>query len=290
MKYLIVKGFLGFGDRLESLKMAVRYAIDNNLQIYVDWRDSTWSHGSEDFYTYFKLVNMPVLNSLSDIPHDATYYPPYWKGNLDKHLTFDFIREHIDDKLDIGLLNKPYDQDVVVMSSYGVRYLYPNSTFFGNVFRVVDERILSKIRYHASRKPLSQSWGIHIRGTDRAKGPNRRNISIQSIVTHFTTMGGMNQQNMVVTSDDAEQLSVWKRYYPNSYVVSEVSLDNSGLAGNHNLSKDKINTSKDDMNVDLLVDFFVLSSCERLFSTFKDSRFAHEAIRLHPYVNQILNG
>jgi len=49
MKYLIVKGWLGFGDRIESLKMAVAYAIKHNLQIYVDWRDSMWSHGTEDF-------------------------------------------------------------------------------------------------------------------------------------------------------------------------------------------------------------------------------------------------
>ena len=290
MKYLIVKGWLGFGDRLESLKMAVKYAIDNNLQIYVDWRDPMWSHGSEDFYTYFKLVNMPVLNSLSDIPEDATYYPPFWKGNLDKRITDDFIQEHKDDNLDIGILNKPFDADVIVYSSCGNRVLYNNSEFFAKSFRVIDPRILSKVRYHASRKPLSQSWGIHIRGTDRAKGPNRRHVSIQSIVSHFTVMGGMSMQNVVVVADDAEQLSVWKRYYPQTYVVSEVSLNTSTLAGNHNVSKDELKSSKDEMNVDLLVDFFVLSSCERIFSTMKDSRFAAEARRLHPVVNQILNG
>ena len=79
MKYLIVKGFMGFGDRLESLKMAVAYALKHNLQIYVDWRDPLWSHGDNDFYTYFKLVNMRVLKSLNDIPADASYYPPFWK-------------------------------------------------------------------------------------------------------------------------------------------------------------------------------------------------------------------
>lgn len=290
MKYLIVKGFLGFGDRLQSLKMAVKYAIDNNLQIYVDWRDPTWSHGSEDFYTYFKLVNMPVLNSLSDIPEDATYYPAFWKGNLDKHVTFDFINECKYENINLGVLNKPYDADVVVFSSCGYRLVYPDCSFFGNVFRVVDERILSKMRYHASRKPLSQSWGIHIRGTDRAQGINRRSISIQAIVTHFTTMGGMNMQNIVAVSDDKEQIEIWKRYYPNTYIISESSLQQSTREGTHNLSKDKVNSSKDEMNVDLLVDFFVLSSCDRVFSTFKDSRFSQEAIRLHPQVNKILNG
>ena len=290
MKYLIVKGWLGFGDRLESLKMAVNYAQTHSLQIYVDWRDPGWSHGSEDFYTYFKLVNMPVLNSLSDIPEDATYYPAFWKGNLEKHVTYEFIHEHNNENINIGVLDKPFEADVVVFSSCGYRLLYNDSSFFAKSFRVVDPRILSKVRYHASRKPLGQSWGIHIRGTDRAKGSNRRHVSIQSIVSHFTVMGGMNMQNVVVMSDDAEQLSVWKRYYPQSYVVSDVSLQNSTLAGNHNVSKDQLTSSKDEMNVDLLVDFFVLTSCDRIFSTMKDSRFAAEARRLHPVVSQILNG
>jgi hypothetical protein len=103
-------------------------------------------------------------------------------------------------------------------------------------------------------------------------------------------MGGMNNQNVVVMSDDVEQLSVWKRYYPHSYVVSEASLQNSTLAGNHNVSKEQLKSSKDEMNVDLLVDFFVLTSCERIFSTMKDSRFAAEARRLHPVVGQMLAG
>ena len=42
------------------------------------------------------------------------------------------------------------------------------------------------------------------------------------------------------------------------------------------------------MNVDMLVDFFTLSSCDPIFTTCKDSRFAHEARRLHPFVNMIL--
>jgi hypothetical protein len=291
MKYLVVKGgILGFGDRLESLKMAVNYAIHNNLQIYVDWRDPVWSHGSEDFYTYFKLVNMPVLNSLSDIPEDATYFPPHWKGRLNDQLTLEYTTEHKDANLNIGFLNRPFDGDVIVYSCIGNRLLFTDSTFFGNVFRVVDNRILEKVRYHASRKPLAQSWGVHIRGTDRTKTVNRRMMSIQSIVTNFTMMGGMNMKNMVVVSDDREQTQIWKNYYPDSYVVSEASLKNSNLVGNHLQGCSSLNVSKDDLNVDLLVDFFVLTSCERVFTTIKDSRFAQEARRLHPHVRSILSG
>jgi hypothetical protein len=289
MKYLIVKGILGFGDRLESLKMAVAYAIHYNLQIYVDWRDSMWSHGDTDFYTYFKLVNMPVLNSLGDIPADATYHPAYWKNNLNQQLTLDFLRNNTDKGLNLGVLKDTYPADVIVFSSITERTLYNNSSFFANVFRVVDPRILSKVQYHASQKPLDKSWGVHIRGTDRVKRFGRRLTSIQSIVLGFTTMGGMNQQNIIAVSDDKEQLEIWKRYYPQSYIVSEQSIKYSSLEGNHHISKDKLHVTKDEMTVDLLVDFFVLARCERIFSTVKDSRFFQEARRLHPYVDVILS-
>ena len=70
--------------------------------------------------------------------------------------------------------------------------------------------------------------------------------------------------------------------------MSDLSLQQNSLAGNHNLSKESLKVSKDEMNVDMLVDFFTLASCDPIFTTCKDSRFAHEARRLHPFVNMII--
>lgn len=287
MKYMIVKGYLGFGDRLESLKMAVSYALEHKLQIYVDWRDPIWSHGDEDFYTYFKLVNMPVLNSLDDIPKDATFYPPFWKDNLDKHITHEFLVENqTKHNLDLGVLKTSYDADVVVFSSIGYRTLYTDSYFFANVFRVIDRRIISKVNEHLSKYPVTKSWGAHIRGTDRLR-TNRRTYSVQAIVSNIVTNGGLNQQHFVAVSDDKENIEIWKRF-PNTYVVSQLGIQQTSTQGNHILGKDKLNVSKDEMNVDMLIDFFVLAHCPVVFSTIKDSRFAQEARRLHPVVNRIL--
>jgi hypothetical protein len=285
---MIVKGWLGFGDRLESLKMCVSYALEHNLQIYVDWRDPMWSHGDENFYTYFKLINMPVLNSLADIPADATYHPPHWKGRLDDQITYNYIQANKDAGLDIGVLTGTYNADVVVCSSNGYRTLYPDSTFFANVFRVVDSRVLQQVQYHKSRYPVASSWGVHIRGTDRLRS-NKRTLSVQSLVSYFTMMGGMNKPHMVAVSDDKENLDLWKRFYPQTYIVSELSVQQTSLKGNHNLDKSAIAGSRDSMNVDLLIDFFILASCERIFSTIKGSRFMVEAQRLHPHVGRMLS-
>jgi hypothetical protein len=245
-----------------------------------------WSHNGEDFYTYFNLVNMPVLKSLDDIPEDATFHPSYWKGNLDKHITNEFLSERAKDNLNLNILSGSFDADVIVYSCIGNRALYADSSFFGNVFRVIDPRILSAIQTHSRAYPLSNSWGIHIRGTDRLR-EHRRVLSVQSIVSHITTLGGLNKTHMVVVSDDKENADLWKRFYPNSYIVSQFNVD--ARKGIHNLSKEELKRSKDELNVCALIDFFILCKCEKVFSTVKDSRFAQEARRLHSVVDKILS-
>jgi hypothetical protein len=189
--------------------------------------------------------------------------------------------------LDIGLLNKDYNADVVVFSSIGYRTIYPDSTQFGDIIRVVDPRIINKIRDRLSRYDIQKSWGIHIRGTDRLK-PSKRSISVQSIVSMLVTSGGLNGKKMTVVSDDKESIAIWKRFFPDSFIVSELSLQQNTAKGNHNVSKDELNASKDEMNVDALVDFFTLALTERIFTTCKDSRFSHEARRLGPVSRKIL--
>lgn len=287
MKYLVVKAWLGFGDRLESLKMAVAYAQHYKLKIYVDWSDSMWSHGTENFYTYFKLL-MPSLESLDEIPEDATYYPEYWKGRIKEPITQKIMDEDNGKYgLNIGILNREFPADVVVFSSIGYRTLYEDSKFFADVFRVVEQAVLQKVRQRKQAYPVEKSWGIHIRGTDRLK-PSKRMLSVQSLVSLVVNNGAMNGPHMTVVSDDKENAMIWKRFYPQSFLASELSVQQDSLAGNHNLSKDKLKFTKHEMNIDMLADFFTLASTSRIFTTCKDSRFTQEARRLHPHINTIL--
>lgn len=280
----MVKGWLGFGDRLESLKMAVNYALQYNLQIYVDWTDSIWSHGSETFYTYFDLVNMPTLKSLDDIPEDATVYPEYWKGRIKEQLTLETMNKN---SINLGVLSKEYPADVVVFCSIGHRTLFESSSFFANVFRVVDSRIINAVKDRQQRYSLKNTIGIHIRGTDRVRNQVRRELSIQHLAINAMMYGGFSGKSMISVSDDKNSFDIWKRFYPQCVLLSSLSLEQSSVKGNHNTKAEDLKASKDEMNVDMLVDFFTLSSCERVLTTYKDSRFAREAIRLHPFVNTI---
>ena len=290
MKYLVVKGWLGFGDRLESLKMAIKYALDNNLQIYVDWTDRYIRHTDESFYTYFNLVNMPTLNSLNDIPSDATYYPSYWKDNIHQPFTDDLFMKQVELKLDLGILNekKKFNADVIVYSCIGMRQFYNDSSFFANVFRVINPKITKKVLERQQKYNLKNSIGIHIRGTDRISyNSNKgRYLPMQYLTVNTMTYG--RNKNQIVVSDDNESIEFWKKMNPDSIILSSLSLQNSHKGALHEITHENLKISKNDLNIDMLIDFFTLSSCERVLSTYRDSRFANESMRLHPHVNQIL--
>jgi hypothetical protein len=286
MKYLIVKGWLGFGDRMESLGMAVMFAQKFGLQIYVDWRDDGWSHGAESFYSYFSIVNTPVLNSLADIPEDATFYPPFWKDCIDAQITPAFIEAHKDENINLGHLTQPFDADVVVFSCISNRILYADYAFFANVVRVIDPRVRDKVRARQQRFALKNCVGVHIRGTDRVRNAQRRDLGIQHLAIRALPFAS---KPMVVVSDDSESTEVWKRFFPQSAVLSELSTQESVKAGNHNAPKEALKSTKDDLNVDMLADFFSLASCDMVMTTYRDSRFAAHARRLHPHVATMMS-
>jgi hypothetical protein len=256
--------------------MAVFYALKYNLAIYVDWTDSIWSHGEESFYTYFKLVNMKVLKSLDEIPTHASVFPQFWKDNLKLPITPELSARP---DLNLGMLNNEYPADVVVFSSIGWRTLYEDSGFFANVFRIVHPKLLN------NRRDLSKTLGIHIRGTDRINRKRGRELPIQFLALnafHFSN------KPMIAVSDDPTSFEIWKRFYPQTVMLSKLSLENSYSGGNHMVPKDKLAVSKHDLNIDMINDFITLASCERILSTYKDSRFLNEARRLAPFLKSIL--
>jgi hypothetical protein len=287
MKYLIVKGALGFGDRLQSLKMCVAYALKHNLQIYVDWTDSIWSHNGESFYTYFKLINMPVLKSLDDIPADSTIYPPFWKDKLKENSDileeYDYPKEVILDYI----TDQVFDADVLVFLCWGKRFRYPvHTTFFTNVFRVIDDRILQKVLHRQRVYDLKNVIGVHLRGTD--KGMIDKQHRMAGLNIRMVGAGMLNGTKFVAVSDDAEFVKLWKSRFSSFPVLTDESILGS-TQGLHLKSASELTVSKDQSNVDLLVDFFTLASCINIISTFDDSRFAQEALRMHNGLSQVLN-
>lgn len=272
MKYLIVKGWMGFGDRLQCLKMCVEYALKYNLVIYVDWTDSIFSHGSESFYSYFDL-KMPKFE-LKDLDPNLTVFPACWKDKLDKPITQDFLNTN-PPNINIGNLTKVYDEDILVYSCIGYRQLYNNSKFFTDVFRVIHPNLLNRIY---SRIPLNTKIGVHLRGTDRLQNQSKSH-RFRGIRLRMLSLGLNSGQDFIAVTDDEEFSGLWKNNFYFPLLTTHMF---SGNQGNH--YKTDLSISKDTLNIDMLTDFFTLALCKDVLSSSKDSRFAQEAQRLHPSI------
>lgn len=280
MKYIIVKNILGFGDRLEGLKMCVLHAINHSVPLFVDWSDETWCHKDESFYKYFSL-NIPTF-ALEDLPDDTSVFPHSWAGKFKEPLTVEKINTMKD--IDIGKNISACEEDILVMSTIGFRWIYPDPTFFTDIFRVVDTRIIDEVKRRQVENALSEKWGIHLRGTDRTlKTDKSKRVSELSV--KLVHAGLLNGEKMVVVSDDTDYTTIWKTRFSNNSVILSSPYGNS-KNGTH-LTTD-IPISKDEMNVNSLIDFFTLASCSRIFSSCQDSRFANEAKRMQPFVNKVI--
>lgn len=272
MKYLLVKAWMGFGDRLQGLKMCVKYAQDSGRAIFIDWSDSIWSHSKESFYTYFNL-NLPTFR-LENLNSSLSVYPQYWKDKLNTTLTLDLLNSGT---ADYGDFQKFYDEDIVVFCCVGNRLIYSDSKFFTNVFRVIHPEILRKVRERQQRYNLSTKIAVHLRGTDRADKINKLN-RFRGIRIRMSSLGLLSGQEFIAVSDDEEFSSLWRKNFKFPLLTELIP---GGSQGNHQISQTSLQVTKNDLNIDMLVDFFTLASCKGILSTSKDSRFAQEAERLH---------
>jgi hypothetical protein len=228
---------------------------------------------------------MPILNSLDDIPTDATVFPAVWKDRLKEPVTAEL--EKSNPEITIGFLqDQVYDEDVIVFPSNGLRYVYADSSFFANVFRVIDYRIINKVRQRQQAHNLKNVLGVHLRGTDRManldKGKRMDGVNIRLVAK-----GILNSTKCIAVSDDPYFCQIWKARYSFPLLTEVGNL--GGNEGVHKKAPGTFSVSKDDLNVSTLVDFFTLASCQSVMSTSNDSRFAQEAQRLSIHLNTIIS-
>jgi hypothetical protein len=153
---------------------------------------------------------------------------------------------------------------------------------------VIHPEIIQEVKKRQVAYDLKKCMGIHIRGTDRINKRGRE-IPIQWMVLNASTDPRISGKPMVAVSDDKDSFEVWKRFFPQTKLISNISTEISSKKGNHALGKDELKATKDSLNIDCLIDFFTLASCQRIISTYKDSRFFHEAVRLSQFVDVILS-
>jgi hypothetical protein len=277
MKYLLVKAIIGFGDRLEALAMYVEFAQKNNMKLRVDWSDSVWG---DSFYNYFS-INVPSFE-MEELTEEKTVYPEYWKDRLAQPLTDEIFRAN--PKLELNILTK-YDADIIVVITAGFRKLFLDYRFMG--LKVIHPKIVDTVKQRQRLFNLKDKWCIHLRGTDRFKTKERRERRFHELYIKLVHHGLLNHGGgCVVLSDDVEYVNLWKRRDNTSPILSK--LYDSGSKGLHYSNPEDLGTTKEEMNIQLLIDLFTMASCKQIFSTSQDSRFCKMAQRLKPLLGSII--
>jgi hypothetical protein len=276
MKFLLIKALLGFGDRLEALAMYIRFAQKNNIKLRVDWSDHVWG---DSFYNYFS-INVPSFE-MEELTEEMTVYPAYWKDRLDQQLTQEIYNANPD--LELGELTK-YDADIIVVTSSGYRTLYLNYRFMG--LKVIHPKIVDTVKQRQQLFNLKDKWCIHLRGTDRFKTKELRERRFQELYIKLVHKGLLNHgSGCVVLTDDPEYAKLWSSR-DKSPILSK--LHNSERKGLHLSNPEDLGTTKEELNIELLIDLFTMASCKQIFSTSQDSRFCHMAQRLKPFLKTII--
>jgi hypothetical protein len=80
--YVLVKGAEGFGDRMQCLLQAVRYAKRTARTLVVDWRDDHWCHdertGFDEFFTLIGVRSASITDLAYALDDAPTVYPERW--------------------------------------------------------------------------------------------------------------------------------------------------------------------------------------------------------------------
>ena len=187
LKFVVLKGMEGFGDRLQCLLQAIIYAQTTKRILVVDWSDFNWTHEKKinsDFYFRFKnLLFFPyeTFYEYFSLNHaNLSVYPEIWKRYL---LDTDYENFIYKDIFQVPEINKDnvfwkianwaqsdFKEDIVVMPGVSNR-AYNYKSFEEIIF---NKWITDKIKdYAKSNKLISKKYDvIHLRAGSKtwAKG------------------------------------------------------------------------------------------------------------------------
>lgn len=239
-KFIVSKGWEGFGDRLQCLSYMVNAALRYNRTLYVDWTDAIWGMG---FYRYFHFVDLPHVQTDKEAPHKSAY-PPFWKNKLmlpANEWVYD-MKDELAFEPNKGL----HYEDVWVHCGTGYRE-YDFCTLQKHL------RLNDDVATEISKRLVGFDLPVvHLRGTDRGLSEEswaelRANVPIAWVI-----------------SDDAALISRWLAESPESKALSIAK------AGVTHYSVD---VDKHEMNMAILTDFFALAYADEAYALNDKSLF-----------------
>jgi len=242
IKFLVHKGWEGFGDRLECLSYSILTAKRFNRVLYGDWTDTIWREG---FYRYFHFTNLPYIDDPDIIAETATVWPSFWQHKLMLPAN-DWVYEY-KDKFKFEPLEGMHWEDVWVQVATGFRQW--NMPVLSAHLRL-NKDIIEEIGTTETDLPV-----VHLRGTDRKfTEESWLELRQKAPVAH-------------VISDDQFLIDRWMNESPDSVCQSKpvIGFFHKSIGPKHQ------------SNISLLKDFITLSEAKDAYALNSDSRYFKQA-------------
>lgn len=296
LRFVVLKGHAGFGDRLAILMNAIAYARATDRFLVVDWRDKTWTHDTslpgdhyfslpgvktfsiEDFLAYFEAYR----DHLSVTPQPWRYRmsDPDFDDYATKKIFLASEKQSVFSKI---LQDKTADftEDIVVYTGYG-NYLILNQYFsFFNPSRWVTDAV----RQFAQRESLTQNAYdvVHLRagnkpwaGGDLSDTGEKFAEKIKSnwpeldpyldeLNNRYMTLPNR-KSDLIILTDSAWLGRQWIKRFDCGRMLPcfNTKLSGSGL---HKLNRSDLadtGVDKEHLNYETLRDFFVMLNAENV--------------------------
>ena len=297
-KYIILKSFEGFADRMQVLLYAIKYSLKTGRILVIDWTDKDWAHNPEyDFYYYFNLKNLNnnylTLNEFHkefnnfEIIDTYDIMPYVWIDNLfkspDRYIYGEkYILKNKNKILKkiIKGVSKDFQHKIVVLS--GVKYRRFNYNDFKKHISFT-EIVRNNIESHPFYKKIIYKnidyIVVHLRGGDRMVSEDKNKLFFNGSCNNdeyllnlkqklIKAINNHNAANILILSDTTFLINAFinnindlkiKIYTTDNYKINRVN-------GLHKLGKDEIPISKRDLNIQMLIDFYFMTNARKIIS------------------------
>ncbi len=287
MKYLLIKGWGGLGDRTMAVATGLLYARLTGRRPVVDWTDSIYSADGSN--AFFRLFDCPAAGDIDEIAPTDSVAPAPWRGRLDQS-TLE-VREAVappGSKLAshrqacVDLMRIDHPEDVIVMWSRRQRVEWLRPHFRGRHSELANRHadvILSQIlateiapnpeirdrigRFRHERLP-GPTIGVHVRHSDRRTRLDaiRRRLERR--------MAAEDGATVFLATDNAAVRDEFERSY------GAVSAPHWYAAPGEPLHKSPDRPNALEVGVEALVDLYLLAGCDRLIID-RESNFSKVA-------------
>lgn len=296
MKFVMLKGVQGWGDRLQCLLQAIQYAKATGRYLVVDWRDSDWTHDPTfPLHNYFTMEGVRTFSLKDFITFCEHYggtlsvYPEEWELHLLRadYTTFIYKKMFYHDGAGerihaIATYEEPdFEADIVVYPGNGMRGFAYTDLNHLQPSRWVE----SYIRDSFAEFGLvpGEYVAVHLRGGSKKwhggdvqleKLDKEIHDKWPSEAAYFEHLDSqINPDDMdgdiVVLSDSRALAESWVDYCGGGRILGNAADKTFVASGTHKMNAQQLGAiaptlTKEQLNLELLRDFTILTNAKQV--------------------------